>query len=133
MKKFLLATLAVFVLWQALDFVLHGVLLQKMYEETASLWRPMEEMKNMLMMVVTLISAGVFCYIYSEYFKKKDTNTALRYGLIYGIGVGVSFAYGSYSVLPVPYNMALYWFLGTIIESVAGAYVMSFIIKDEAQ
>lgn len=71
MKKFLLATLAVFVLWQVLDFVMHGILMQKMYEETASLWRPMEEMKNTLMMVVTLIVAGVFCYVYSEFSRKK--------------------------------------------------------------
>lgn len=133
MKKILLATIAVFVLWAALDFVLHGVLLQKMYEETASLWRPMEEMKNTLMMVVTLIVAGVFCYVYSEFFKKKDTATALKYGLLYGIAGGISMGYGSYSVMPLPYNIALYWFLGSVIETVAGAYVMSLIIKQEGE
>lgn len=57
----------------------------------------------------------------------------MKYGLLYGIAGGISMGYGSYSVMPLPYNIALYWFLGSVIETVAGAYVMSLIIKQEGE
>ena len=51
-KRIVLAVIAVFVLWQVLDFVIHGLILMKTYQATASLWRPRPEMKLGLMRVV---------------------------------------------------------------------------------
>lgn len=128
-KKFLLGTLAVFVVWEILDYVMHGLLLASAYEATASLWR--SEMNMGLIAVVVLIAAAAFVYIYAELVGNKSTATALKYGLVYGIGAGISFAYGTYAVMDIPYTMALTWFLGTIVEALAGAYVMSMIVKPD--
>ena len=40
MKRIVLAVVAVFVAWSALDFVIHGLILASSYEATARLWRP---------------------------------------------------------------------------------------------
>jgi len=128
MNKTILAIAAVFVVWSVLDFILHGVILASAYGATASLWRPMEEMKMVLMYIVVLIVAGCFVYMYSALISDKGIRTALFYGLLFGIASGVSMGYGTYSVMPIPYTLAFGWFLGTVVESVAGAWVAWYIV-----
>ncbi len=64
MKQLVLGSLAVFVVWSVLDFVIHSLILQGTYAETADLWRPMEEMKMGVMYISVLISAICFTTIY---------------------------------------------------------------------
>jgi len=65
MKRFVLAVLAVFAAWSALDFLIHGMILRSAYEATAALWRPMGEMKMGLMYVVGVIAAAAFVGLYA--------------------------------------------------------------------
>lgn len=129
-KRILLGTLAVFVAWQVLDFLLHSVILMKAYEETSSLWRPMEEMKWAAMYVSSLLSAFFFVAIYGWLVKPKSMKAALTYGLLFGLGAGTAMGYGTYSFLPIPYYMAFSWFLGTTVECVVAGLLLSFIIKE---
>lgn len=130
MKKVLIATVAIFVAWEILDFLIHGVLLQSSYAAQPELWRPEAEMKMGLLFVVTLISAFCFSYIYGNMITNKSTATAVKYSLFWGIAAGVAFGYGSYAVLPVPYSMALTWFLGTVVEAVVAGVLVGLIIKE---
>lgn len=131
-KKTVLAIIALFILWSILDFVIHGVLLTEAYKATAELWRPMEEMKMGLMRIVVLISAITFVLIYTLFFREKNMKTALKYGLLFGLGAGVSLGYGSYSVMPMPYSMAFTWFLGVLIEATLGGLVIGVMLRDKA-
>jgi hypothetical protein len=49
---------------------------------------------------------------------------------LYGVAVGVGMGYGSYSMMPIPYSMALTWFLGTVVEAVLGGFLLGAIIKN---
>jgi hypothetical protein len=129
-KKLILGTLAVFVAWYILDFVIHMVILSSQYAATAHLWRPEAEMKNVLMIIVGLISALVFVYIYAGFVANKSMNTAIKYGVIFGIGAGISMGYGSYSVMPITYLTALGWFLGTLVETTVGGILLGLLVKD---
>src|SRR3972149_8272884 len=115
MKKVILSVLAVFVAWSALDFVIHGVILLSAYQATASLWRPMSEMKMSVLYLSVLIAALAFVCIYWRFFSQKGIATGLEYGFWFWVGVGVPMGYGSYSVMPIPYHMALIWFLGSLV------------------
>ncbi len=128
-KRTVLAIIAVFVLWSALDFIIHGLILNTAYEATADLWRPMEEMKMGLMRIVVLISSICFVLIYALFFSEKGIGTAVKYGLLFGLGTGISFGYGSYSVMPIPYKMAFVWFVGSLVETVSAGLVIGLIIK----
>ncbi|MFQ6104645.1 MAG: hypothetical protein ACE5OP_10175 [Candidatus Glassbacteria bacterium] len=130
MKKTIIATVVVFVVWQILDYIIHGVILMSTYEATSNLWRSQEEMKMGLMWIVGIIAAFVFVSIYARYFAKKDIGTGLKYGIWFGIGTGVSMGYGSYSVMPIPYSMALTWFLGTVIEMGVAGIITGAIVKE---
>ena len=43
-KRWLLASGAVFVVMAVLEFLVHGVLLSGLYQQSASVWRPQAEM-----------------------------------------------------------------------------------------
>lgn len=129
-KKVLLAAVAVFILWSVLDFVIHGLILGATYASTAQMWRPQGEMKTWLLYLVTFVAALAFAAIYGWLVTPKNTGTALRYGLIYGLGAGISMGYGSYAFMPIPYLMALVWFLGTVLEYTAGALLAATIIRE---
>ena len=127
-KRTILVTLAVYVAWSVLDSIMHGVILRSSYEATANLWRPVEETKMGLMYVVVLISALTFVSIYAYFFKERTLATGLKYGLLFGVGVGSGMGYGTYSVMPIPYELALVWFLGTVVETTVGGSLVGLII-----
>jgi hypothetical protein len=131
MKRTLLAMLAVFVLWSLMDFVIHGLVLASPYAQTPQLWRPMAEMKTGMMYATVLVAAAVFVGIYAWFIGDKSVRTAVRYGILYGIGAGVSMGYGSYSVMPISPEIALGWCLGTIIEAVAAGWITGMIVKKQ--
>ncbi|OUR64285.1 hypothetical protein A9Q79_07550 [Methylophaga sp. 42_25_T18] len=129
LKQTILATIAVFIAWSALDFVIHGLLLADTYQATAHLWRPEEEMKMPLMSLVTFIFASGFVGIYSYFINAKSMATAIKYGIVFGLTTGVSMGFGSYSYMPIPLDLAITWFIGNLVEvSIAGA-IIGLIIK----
>jgi len=131
-KRLILGILAVFVAWQILDFVIHGLILASTYAATPSLWRPMDQMKMWLMRVVGLVSAICFVAIWTYLVSPKSLSKGVLYGLIFGIGAGVAMGYGSYSMMPMPYCLALGWFLGTLVEATVGGLLVGLIVKASA-
>ncbi|MBL7959732.1 hypothetical protein JNL27_05765 [bacterium] len=129
-KKLLLAFVAVFVTWQILDFVIHNMLLMKAYEASASMWRPMEEMKMGLMIFVSAVSAFIFVWVYAKFVSPKSMMIGLQYGIILGVSFGIGMGYGTYAVQPLPYNIALSWFLGTIVELGVAGLLTGLIVKE---
>lgn len=129
-KKLLLAFVAVFIAWQVLDFVIHNILLMKAYEASASMWRPMAEMKMGLMIFVCAVSAFIFVWVYAKFVSPKSMMIGLQYGLILGVSYGIGMGYGTYAVQPLPYNIALSWFLGTIVEMGVAGLLTGLIVKE---
>ncbi|MCD6373988.1 MAG: hypothetical protein J7L94_00575 [Caldisericaceae bacterium] len=130
MKKFILAVVAVFVAWGILDMIIHGLILEPLYQQSAQLWRPEGEMMMGLMYIVSLLSSIFFVWIYYALINKSMKN-ALLYGLFYGLATGISMGYGTYSFMPIPYLLALGWFLGTVLETVVAGALLGWIIKEE--
>ncbi len=82
--RIILAVVAVFITWSVADFIIHGMILDSAYEATASLWRPMEEMKMSLVYFAVLVTSFVFVYIYARFFSEKGIMIAIIYGLLFG-------------------------------------------------
>ncbi len=129
-KRILLAIVAVFAAWSILDFVIHGVLLQSIYMETANLWRPMEEMNMGLMHLVTLLFTIFFVLIYGLLIANRSLQTGIVYGLLFGLATGISMGYGSYTYMPIPYSLALSWFLGALTEAIVAGAIVGAIIRE---
>lgn len=130
MKNTLVATLVVFLAWFALDFLVHGVILKEAYASTPALWRPMGEAKMPLYMLTLLVGAYCFCRIYARWIKPKGAGTGLQYGIWFGVGTGIAMGYGTYAFQPIPYSMALVWFLGHTVEATVAGLVAAALIKE---
>lgn len=128
-KRAALAGIAIFMAWSVLDFLIHGLILKSTYEATASLWRPMDEMKMGLMYVVGAVGAAAFVGLYGAVVKPKSIASGLKYGLLFGIATGFPMGFGTYCVMPVPVHMAFVWFLGSLVETFVGGAIAGAIIK----
>jgi hypothetical protein len=131
-KRIVLGIVAVFIAWQVMDFVLHRLILASTYQATASMWRPMAEMKMGLMLVVGLVAAVCFVCLYAWLVRPKSWVAGLSYGLIFGVGTGVSMGYGTYCVMPLPTSLAVAWCIGSIVETAVAGLLVGLIVKESA-
>jgi len=129
-KKTILSIFAVFIAWSGMDYVIHGVILRSSYAATASLWRPMGEMKTSLMYFSVMIASITFVLIYSLLISRKGISTGLKYGALFGLSAGVPMGYGSYSVMPIPYHMAFTWCFGSVVEAMVGGLILGWILRE---
>src|SRR5882762_6188014 len=67
-KRWLLASVAVFVVIGVLEFLVHGVLLSGLYKQTASVWRVEAEMRQMMWIfwVGYVVFAPFFTLVYAK-------------------------------------------------------------------
>lgn len=120
-KRYVAASLAVFVVGQLLGYVIHNVILKSTYDSLKSLWRPDMESKMWIMILVGFIVSFLFTYIFTKGYEGKGIAEGLRFGLVIGLFTSIPMAYDSYVTLPIPYLLALQWFIyGTIATIILG-------------
>lgn len=134
-KRWLLASLAVLVVIAAFEFVINNVLLMGIYEQTASVWRPMPEIQSRIWLfwVVYIIFAPIFSFTYTKGYEsaKSGLGQGLRFGLYIGLLLAPITSLGWYAVLPIPAMLAAYWFAGTLVECLAAGITVGLIYRSE--
>ena len=83
-----------------------------------------------LIYVSVAVAAVAFCWIYGALIAPRTMATGVQYGLAWGIGLGIGMGYGTYAVMPIPYHMALTWFLGTVVEAAVAGVLVGAILRD---
>jgi hypothetical protein len=126
-KKLLYGFIAVFITLEVLDFLVHGLLLKSTYESLSSLWRPDMTDKMWVIHLVTLIGSFFFAFIFSKGYENKGIGEGLRYGFYIGVWMSVGMAYGTYSMIAIPYSLALQWFIYGVIEYVIAGVVLAMV------
>lgn len=81
--------------------------------------------------IVVLLSSASFVFIYTQFISEKSLSRAIQHAAVFGFAHAITFGYGSYSYMPIPYAMAHTWFLGTLAEAIAGGVVIGLLIKPE--
>jgi len=72
----------------------------------------------------------MFTAIYSLLIHQKGFLNAVKYGVLFGIGSGVSMGYGSYAAMPISAFIANSWFLGSLFKMMLAGIVLGVIVKD---
>ncbi len=129
LKRSVIAAVLVFLAWSAMDMLIHGMILGPTYEATASLWRPMEQMNMPLMYFVSAASAVFLVAIYALLVGDKSLINGIKFGVLYGLAIGIPMGFGSYSYMPIPISLAWGWFLGSLAEMVVAGAIMGAVIK----
>lgn len=126
-KRVLLGCAAVFITLQILDVLIHRVLLASTYASLASLWRPDMESKMWIMYLVSLVGSFFFSFVFSKGYENKGIGEGLRYGFYIGIWMSMGSAYGTYSMIAIPYSLALQWFMYGVIEWLIAGVVIALV------
>ncbi|MGQ8338498.1 hypothetical protein ACUNWD_18220 [Sunxiuqinia sp. A32] len=131
-KRFLLASLAVFVTFQLLDFIIHGVILMSTYEETASVWR--EDMMDLMwiMYISGVLLSLLFVYIYIKGFQNKGIMEGVRYGLVMWLLLMVVGSVNQFVIYPVPADLAVKWIIYGLVELVVAGVVTALVYKPKS-
>lgn len=124
-QRWVIASIVVTLVVAFLEMIIHGMLIQPIYQQTASVWRPQAEAQAMmpLMWLGYAIFAPFFVWIYAQGVepKKDAVGQGLRFGLMLGIGLSAMSSLIWYAVLPIPKNLAAAWFLaGVVVYGAAG-------------
>ena len=72
MKRLLGAGLAILVAWMVIDAHLHRLFLAALYDASASLWRPLDQLNIFLIYTVTFVLIGVFVGVYRLLVRPKS-------------------------------------------------------------
>jgi len=131
-KRFVAASLAVFVVSQILEFLVHGVILKATYESLKHLWRPDMESKMWIMYLVGFITSFLFTYIFVKGYEGKGILEGVRFGVIIGLFTSIPMAYGTYVMIAIPYSLALQWFIYGMVETIVMGIVVALVYKPAA-
>ncbi len=132
-KKFIIAIVVVFIAIEIMNILLHGVILKSLYESTPAVWRTVQDMGRLMWMLylVTFLQTIGFVYIYYKLVSSKSPFRGVWYGLTFGFTVGLGMGYGSYAMIPMPYSLALGWFLGALVIFGIAGWLTGLIVTEK--
>lgn len=124
-KKVWMGFIAVFITMEILSFVVNYLILGSTYEANKALWR--SDMMSMMWIyhVITLVGSFFFTFIFSKGYEGKGIAEGVRYGAYIGIWMSIGMAYGTYASFPIPYSLALQWFIYGIIQYIIAGAVLA--------
>jgi hypothetical protein len=94
-------------------------------------FRPEEEMmgKMWVMWVADLVWSFFFVFIFVKGYQNRGIMEGIRYGIYIGLFFSFVYAYGSYTMYPLPYSLILQWFLIGLVQTIILGIVTAVIYK----
>ena len=132
MTRSLGAGLAILVAWMVIDLLIHRLFLAPIYESSASLWRPFDQMNIALIYAVTVVLIGVFVSLYRLLVRPKSFAAGVALGAFVGLALGISSGFGTFIHMPIPLSLAWGWFLGGWVKGLVAGGIMGAVIIEEA-
>jgi hypothetical protein len=130
LKRLLLSGLAILTAWTVLDVLMHRLLLRPVYEESAGLWRPFEQMNVALIYVVTLTLIATFVATYQLLVRPKSLSAGVRLGTFIGLALGISVGFGTYIHMPIPLALAWGWLIGGWLKGIAAGAIVGALVPE---
>ncbi|MCB1866246.1 MAG: hypothetical protein KDG50_12550 [Chromatiales bacterium] len=117
LKKLAIATVVIFIVVFAYEWLFHGVLLEGLYERTAELWRPQDTMGGYFawLIIGQLLFAFFFVWIYYRYIRIDSMGGGARFGLALGALLGATQLI-MFAVQPLLPALVVYWIIGGLVE-----------------
>jgi hypothetical protein len=132
-KRYVLASVAAAVVISIVEMLGHGYCISGLYVKTASLWRTVEAMNQIIWIgyLATLIVSFLLVYIYHRGYEGNSSGAleGLRFGIIVGLFVAIPMAAWTYVTMPVPAALALGWFFIALIKFTVAGLCIGLIYK----
>lgn len=132
-RTFWIGWIVVFIVMQALGYVIHEVMMGDTYEKLASIFRPEAEMMDMMwmMMVSGAVTLFMFCYIFTRGYEGKGIMEGVRYGALIGFLMAGPMAIDPHVIYPVPADVASIWLVTGIVSLMIAGAVFAAIYKPD--
>lgn len=134
-KKFVISWVAVFVVWMAGSFAVHGAWLSDLYGTLPNIMRTEAESQALfhLMLLAHLIMAGAFVWIYQRGAEDKPwLPQGLRFGVAIALLVPIPMFTIYYVVQQIPGALAVRQSIGDSLVVIVVALVAAFLNRDSA-
>lgn len=132
MKKSWLAVLTVWIILIMTDFLLHGIYMASLYQKTASLWRPLEELQKMMpvMWIGQLIFSATFVWVFSKGIEKGPwLSQSVRFGLAMLLLCKLPEQLIMYANSPYPFELLANWIFISFIQLMLCSLALGWIYK----
>jgi hypothetical protein len=126
-SKVLKGAIAVFIWIAVWEFLVNAIFLMGDYQATAHLWRAEGDMKMWIFYLIYIIVSYFLSMIFAKGYEGNGVPEGLRFGLYIGVLMAIPMAYGSYAAMPIPYTLALKWFLFGLVEYVVAGIVLAMV------
>lgn len=129
-KKLVVATLAVGVVMNVLDFLFHGQLLHERYAALSTLFR--QDAPVQWLVVGDFVAALVFVWVYDRVY--ASFGGGAKGGATYGLYAGIllnfpTWIFMSILIVGFPYSLAWIWTIVGILAGVIGGAVAGMVYK----
>jgi hypothetical protein len=128
-RTIIVAILVVFLLWAIIDLILHGLVLSSRYAAAGPVFRPEWETKMSLLYVARLTEATTLVLVFALFVGRGGLLFGMGFGALLGFGMGMIIGYGGYALMPIPYGLALGWFLTFLGEYVIAGTLLGAMFK----
>ena len=130
-KTFWIGFIVVYIVWQVIGFLVHGIMLQDTYTSMWQVFRAESEMNSMMWMMYlsSALYLLLFCYIFTKGYEGKGVGEGIRYGLLMGLFMAIPMSLDQYVIYPITSNLAVIWFVGGVISFVIAGAVFAAIYK----
>ncbi len=130
-KRVLLASFLILVAWILTDLLLHNHVLAPLYQQNTGLWRPLNQMNMVFILVVRLVLLGTFVSTYVWLVRPRTLGSSVAFGALTGLALGVAVGFGTYIHSPIPLAMALAWFFAAIFKSLVAGVIVGLILREK--
>ncbi|MCW8804821.1 MAG: hypothetical protein OQK56_00040 [Ignavibacteriaceae bacterium] len=132
-KKFWIAFIVVFIVYEITNFIVHGLILGSTYmnEEITPLFRPQAILDSTmwLRLFTELVWSFFFTFIFVKGYENKGIMEGVKFGIYVGLFYSFVWAYQSYWMYPMPYSLALQWFIFGLIQCIILGILAAMIYK----
>ncbi|MBI1803763.1 MAG: hypothetical protein HY033_03005 [Ignavibacteriae bacterium] len=128
-KKLWIGFIAVYVVMCVTNMIIHMGLLNTLYhtEAVARIMRPESDGTVWIYFVTSAIISFFFTLIFAKGREGKGIAEGVRYGLYVGLLMATPMAYNSYASYPIPYSLALQWFIYGMIQYIILGVVVAMV------
>lgn len=130
-KRYVIASLAVFVAMLILDFIFHSGLMTPVYDQIQGIWRSDAEMMKLMPIgyIFTLLWAFLFCYIFIRGREGKGLIEGIRFGVVMALFYSLISSIWQWTMYPIPFRLVMYWFFFGLVEMAILGIVAAVIYK----
>ena len=119
-KRFLEASLVIFVVRKGLDYLIDTFILMR-DEQVKSLLRPDVKSTVWQMLIVGLLVAFMFTYVFVKGREGKGLQEGVRFGIVIWLFVTVPTGLGAWMLFPIPIALIVKWVLnGLLLNLISG-------------